>query len=348
MRIAIITDAWHPQVSGVVTTYTATIAGLRARGHKVLAVTPEQFRTIPCPTYPEIPLALFPGKTLRRLLAAFRPDSVHIATEGPLGWAARAACLRWGLGFTTAYHTRFPEYIRLRLPLPLSLLYAGIRHFHAPAVRTMVATDDLHRELAARGFRHLSRWSRGVDTELFRPQDKGFLADPRPVAMYMGRVAVEKNIEAFLRLELPGTKYVVGDGPALATLARRYPAVRFVGMRHGDELARYLAAADVFVFPSLTDTFGMVLLEAMASGVPVAAYPVTGPKQVVENGVSGCLDEDLGSAVRRALALDGSGCRSAALSFSWDACTDQFCDNLHRITPAEQETAFPCRALPAE
>lgn len=339
MRIAIVTDAWHPQVSGVVTTYAATIARLRARGHEVLAITPAEFSTVPCPTYPEIPLVLLPGRALRRRLAAFRPESVHIATEGPLGWAARALCRRWGIGFTTAYHTRFPEYVRLRWPVPLSLLYWGVRRFHAPAVRTMVATDDLRQELAARGFGHLCRWSRGVDTDLFRPRDKGYLPGTRPIAMYMGRVAVEKNIEEFLRLDLPGTKYVVGDGPARGELERRYPAARFVGMKHGEELACHLAAADLFVFPSRTDTFGVVLLEAMACGVPVAAYPVTGPRQSVRDGITGYLDEDLGRAARRALTLDAARCRQAALAFSWDSCTDQFCEQLHRITPDEQRAA---------
>ncbi|MEW6595437.1 MAG: glycosyltransferase family 1 protein [Thermodesulfobacteriota bacterium] len=337
MRIAIVTDAWHPQVSGVVTTYSETVSRLRQRGQEVLTVTPAEFRTVPCPSYPGIPLALFPGREVHRRLTAFRPDSIHIATEGPLGWAARAFCLRQGLGFTTAYHTRFPEYVQLRLPLPLSLLYRVVRRFHAPAVRTMVATDDLHQELAARGFGHLCRWSRGVDTELFRPRDKDFLSGARPIAMYMGRVAVEKNIEAFLRLELPGTKYVVGDGPAREGLERRYPAVRFVGTKRGEELARHLAAADLFVFPSRTDTFGVVLLEALACGVPVAAYPVTGPRQVVREGVNGYLDENLGRAARRALTLDANRCRQSVLAFSWEACTDQFCENLYRIAPAGQD-----------
>ena len=343
MRIAIVTDAWRPQVSGVVTTYAATIAQLHEKGHAVMVVTPEEFRTIACPTYPEIPLALFPGRQVARRLAAFRPEAIHIATEGPLGWAARAFCLRQGLGFTTAYHTRFPEYIRLRLPIiPSGLLYRGIRHFHQPAAGTMVATVDLQRELAARGFAHLRLWSRGVDTERFRPREKGFLAGPRPLAMYVGRIAVEKNIEDFLRLELPGTKYVVGDGPAREALQRRYPAVRFVGMKHGEELACHLAAADVFVFPSRTDTFGLVLLEAMACGVPVAAYPVAGPRQIVLNGVNGWLDEHLPTAVGRALAVAGGPCRQAALRYSWAACTEQFLRNLTLL----RATAVPPAATP--
>lgn len=340
MRIAIVTDAWHPQVSGVVTSYTATIATLQKKGHTVLAVTPEGFRTIPCPSYPEIPLAIFPGRGVCQRLAVFRPEAIHIATEGPLGWTARAFCLRNGIGFTTAYHTRFPEYIRMRLPVPLALLYRAVRRFHAPAVRTMVATDDLIKELAHRDFAHLCRWSRGVDTELFRPRDKKFFSAPRPIAMYAGRVAVEKNIEAFLRLDLPGTKYVVGDGPARCALQQRYPEVRFVGMKRGEDLARHLAAADVFVFPSLTDTFGVVLLEAMACGVPVAAYPVTGPRQTVQNGLNGYLDAGLGNAVRQALALSGNDCRQFALNFSWENCTQQFLDNLHPITQARQ-SAIP-------
>lgn len=335
MRIAIVTDAWHPQVSGVVTTYAATIAQLRDQGHAVMAVTPEEFRTVACPTYPEIPLALFPGRTLTRRLTDFRPEAIHIATEGPLGWAARSFCLRQGLAFTTAYHTRFPEYIRLRLPMiPMGLLYWGIRRFHQPAAGTLVATPELEDELAARGFGHLRIWSRGVDTELFRPREKGFLAGPRPIAMYVGRVAVEKNVEDFLRLALPGTKYVVGDGPAREKLQRRYPAVRFVGMKHGEDLACHLAAADIFVFPSRTDTFGVVMLEAMACGVPVAAYPVTGPRQIVRNGVSGWLDADLPTAVGRAMSVAGGSCRQSALQYSWPACTEQFLRNLTPLRAA--------------
>lgn len=331
MRIAIITDAWHPQVNGVVTTYTQSIRLLRQTGHEVLAITPQLFRTIPCPSYPDIPLSLFPRKKMRRLLDDFQPEAIHIATEGPLGWAARACCLKQGFGFTTAYHTRFPEYIRMRIPVPLALLYAGVRRFHDPAIRTMVATADLETELSQKGFGHMCLWSRGVDVELFRPGNKEFLAARRPIFMYVGRVAVEKNIEAFLRLELPGTKYVIGDGPARPELRRRFPEAYFSGMKTGKELANHLAAADVLVFPSKTDTFGIVLLEAMACGVPVAAYPVTGPQQTVQNGVNGFLDDDLGLAALAALTIDSGACRNFAVGYSWQKCTEQFVQNLHRL-----------------
>lgn len=335
MRIAIVTDAWHPQVSGVVTTYTQTINQLNVWGHEVEAITPEDFKTIPCPTYRSIPLSLFPKKKVFALLDEFSPHAIHIATEGPLGWAARSYCLNKGIGYTTTYHSRFPEYVRLRLPIPLWLSYGVVRRFHTPAVRTMVATPDLRDELATRGFTNLCLWSRGVDTDLFKPRDKGFLPDPRPISLYTGRVAVEKNIEAFLKLELPGTKYVIGDGPALAELRERYPQVRFPGFKRGKELSRYMAAADVFVFPSLTDTFGVVMLEAMACGLPVAAFPVTGPKQVVRQSVTGVLDDDLALAVRKALTLDGRKCRESAKRFSWEACSRQFLDNLHVLDENE-------------
>ena len=285
---------------------------------------------MPCPTYPEIRLALFPGRRVGREIEAFRPQAIHIATEGPLGVAARAHCLRKGYPFTTAYHTRFPEYIHARVPLPLPWLYAVMKWFHGPSSAIMVATQTIEDDLKARGFRPpVRRWSRGVDTNLFHPRDKGFLDDPRPISLFTGRVAVEKNIEAFLALDLPGTKVVVGDGPQLENLKRKYPAVRFAGLKEGEELAEYFAAADVFVFPSRTDTFGLVLLEAMASGVPVAAYPVPGPLDVVNRSGAGVLDDDLGAAVERALAIPPQVCRTHALKYSWEASFDQFQANLH-------------------
>ena len=293
-------------------------------------VTPDRFRSIPCPTYPEIRLALLPGRTIARVMADFEPQAIHIATEGPLGFAARAHCLKMGYPFTTAYHTRFPEYIHARVPLPLDWLYGFMKWFHGPSSTIMVATQTIEDDLKARGFRPpICRWSRGVDTALFHPRDKGFLTDPRPISLFTGRVAVEKNIEAFLKLDLPGTKYVVGDGPQMGHLKRAYPGVRFVGAKEGEELAQYFAAADVFVFPSRTDTFGLVLLEAMASGVPVAAYPVPGPLDVVNQSGAGVLDEDLGAAVERALAIPAETCRAHALKYSWDASFDQFEANLH-------------------
>jgi glycosyltransferase involved in cell wall biosynthesis len=324
MKLALVTDAWHPQTNGVVRTLATTVQHLRAQGVEVRVFSPEGHRTVPCPGYPEIRLALLPGRALRRQLDEFAPDAIHISTEGPLGLAARGWCRRRGRDFTTAYHTQFPEYVRARAPVPLDLGYAVVRWFHSGARRTLVATDSMQRLLERRGFRNVTRWSRGVDADLFRPRDKAFLDLPRPIWLYVGRVAVEKGIERFLELDLPGSKLVVGDGPARAELQRAWPHAHFVGFRHGDDLASHVAASDVFVFPSRTDTFGLVLLEAMACGVPVAAYPVTGPIDVVQDGVSGCLDEDLRSAALRCLRLDPADCRRRALEFSWEACTRQF------------------------
>jgi len=330
MRIAIVTDAWLPQVNGVVTTLGRTRDELIRAGHRVKMLTPADHRTIPCPTYPEIRLSLLPYRGVRRTLDAFRPDCIHIATEGPLGFAARRYCRRRGLSFTTSYHTRFPQYVRERVPIPPAWMYAWLRRFHRPAVATLVPTPAVREELAERGFAHLRLWSRGVDVELFRPEPRASLPDPRPILLYMGRVAVEKNLEAFLQLRVPGTKYVVGDGPDLARLRSRYPEAVFTGYRFGAELAAHLAAADVFVFPSRTDTFGLVMLEAMACGTPVAAYPVTGPLDVVEQGRTGVLHEDLGVAVRHALTLDRNACRQAALEKSWARATEQFLSNVAR------------------
>ncbi|HZH27616.1 MAG TPA: glycosyltransferase family 1 protein [Azospirillaceae bacterium] len=331
MRILITTDAWFPQINGVVRTIDTTSRELERLGHEVRIISPAEFRTVPLPTYPEIRIALAPWRRMGRMIEDFGPDAIHVATEGPLGFAARGYCVRRRIAFTTAYHTRFPEYIRDRAPVPLALSYDIIRRFHAPASGVMVATASLERALRERGFRNILRWSRGVDTGLFRPRPKAFLDAPRPVMMYVGRVAVEKNIEDFLRLDLPGTKYVVGDGPQLAELKARYPQVRFVGARHGEDLARHYAAADVFVFPSRTDTFGLVLLEALASGVPVAAYPVCGPIDILGGSDVGVLDEDLAAAVTRALAIPPERCRAFALRHSWQASSAQFLDNLRRV-----------------
>jgi glycosyltransferase involved in cell wall biosynthesis len=264
----------------------------------------------------------------------YQPSAIHIATEGPLGLAARRHCLRRGYEFTTAFHTRFPEYLQARWRVPLSLTYRWIRWFHGPSTGVMVATTTVEQALQARGFDNLRRWSRGVDTTLFRPSPKDFLPFPRPIALYVGRVAVEKNIGAFLDLDLPGTKVVVGDGPQRTMLQARYPDVRFVGAKTGEELARHYAAADVFVFPSRTDTFGLVLLEALASGVPVAAYPVEGPLDVIDGSGAGCLDQDLGMAVRSALTIPPEICRAHALTYSWEASAQQFIGNLYRLDPA--------------
>jgi glycosyltransferase involved in cell wall biosynthesis len=324
----IVTDAWLPQTNGVVTTLSLTATSLGRLGHEVSMVTPNDFRSIPCPTYPEIRLSLWPAARLKRRFAEFDPQAVHIATEGPLGLAARRYCVRHRLHFTTSYHTQFPQYLRARWPIPLGLSYRLLRWFHGGAARCMVSTASLRKELAGRGFANLATWQRGVDTELFRPRDKEFLRLPRPIAAYVGRLAVEKNIDAFLQMPWAGSKVVIGDGPERRRLQSQHPDAHFMGFRFGVDLAAHLAAADVMVFPSRTDTFGLVNLEAMACGVPVAAYPVTGPVDVIEDGVTGALDEDLAAAARRALALDPQACRERALRSGWDVCSREFLANL--------------------
>lgn len=332
MKIAIVTDAWAPQVNGVVTTLTRTSETLRGFGHDVSVVHPGEFRTFPCPTYPEIRLAWRPFRGVARRLEEIGPDRIHIATEGPLGLAARRYCVRRRLRFTTSYHTQFPQYVRARAPVPLAVSFAFLRWFHGGAARTLVATQRQRDELRAWRFDNLGAWTRGVDTQLFRPGDPQSIGDPRPIWIYTGRVAVEKSIEDFLALDLPGTKYVVGDGPERERLAQKYPGTRFTGYRFGTELAALMGAADVFVFPSRTDTFGVVMLEAMACGLPVAAYPVTGPADVVEHGVTGILDEDLGRAALGALELDRATCRAAATACSWERATEQFLANTVPVT----------------
>jgi len=328
LRILLATDAWAPQVNGVVMTLRNTIRGVEAAGHVVEVIGPDRFRSIPCPTYPEIRLALRPYPRFAELARRFAPDVVHIATEGPVGLAARKFCLREQLAFTSAYHTRFPEYVHARIRLPLHLTYEWLRRFHAPGRALMVPTAAIHDVLERRRFRNLVMWSRGVDTELFRPGPRLATEWARPVFMYVGRVAVEKNIDAFLALDLPGTKVVVGDGPQRPLLQRRFPATVFTGAKMGEELAAYFRSADVFVFPSRTDTFGLVLLEAMASGTPAAAFPVTGPIDVIAPGRSGVLSEDLRAAALAALELSRDVVRSHALAFSWERATAQFLDNL--------------------
>lgn len=329
MKIVIVTDAWEPQVNGVVRTLKQTRKCLEQMGHEVMFITPDDFKTIPCPSYPSIPLALFPGRKVKQLLNAAKANAVHIATEGPLGMAARRWCLRNKVKFTTSYHTQFPEYVRLRAPIPLSWTYAWLRRFHGKAVRTLVPTRSQQQALFERGFKHVEVWGRGVDTDIFTPDAPRQLDLPGPVLMNMGRVAVEKNIEAFLQLDVPGSKVVVGDGPDLETLKQRYPEVTFTGAKFGRELASYIAAADVFVFPSKTDTFGLVLLEAMACGVPVAAYPVTGPKDVVLDGITGCLSDNLADAVLAAQNLDAAACIAYAKKNSWMACSEVFANFMY-------------------
>ncbi len=326
----IVTDAWLPQVNGVVRTLTTVADELRAMGHEVEVIGPNRFRTIPCPTYPDIALSLMPRRRLVGMIQAFAPDALHIATEGPLGMAARGWAKRAGHRFTTAFHTRFAEYIQARTRLPVGPIYAWMRHFHGAGAGTMVATQSLREELAARGFRNIRAWSRGVDLDLFKPEPREAWPLPRPVFAYVGRVAVEKNIGAFLDLDLPGSKVVVGGGPMLASLQRDYPAVHFTGPRYGEALARAYAGSDVFVFPSLTDTFGLVILEALACGTPVAAYPVTGPKDVLigADGCIGAVDADLRTACLGALHGDRAACRRHAERYSWRACAELFLSHL--------------------
>lgn len=334
MRIAIVSDAAPPQVNGVVRTLNCTTTELEKLGHAVRLIGPAEFATVPAPSYPEIRLALAPGWRLAKLIETFAPDAIHIATEGPLGYAARKFCLRRGYPFTTAYHTRFPEYLEPRFRVPAAWTYSVLRRFHAPARRIMVATHSMEQELAARGFTNLVRWSRGVDVDLFRPGPKDSYPWPRPILLYVGRVAVEKNIEAFLNLDVPGTKVVIGDGPQRRSLEARYPQARFLGKKSNGDLARHYAAADVFVFPSRTDTFGLVLLEAMAAGVPVAAYPVPGPLDVIGESGAGAMSDDLGAAVELALQIDGAACRTRALGFSWEASARQFAAHVAPVVEA--------------
>jgi glycosyltransferase involved in cell wall biosynthesis len=329
VRIALVSDAWEPQVNGVVRTLSALMSELTRREHVVSRITPDLFRTLPCPTYPEIRLALRPCRRVAELIETARPDAIHITTEGPLGIAARRHCLRHGYGFTTAFHTRFPEYVAARFAVPPSWSYALMRRFHAPSKGVMVATDTVRHELAARGFGNLRRWSRGVDAELYDSARRGdFLGLPRPIFLSVGRVAVEKNFEAFLALDLPGSKVVIGDGPMREDLQRRHPDAHFLGKHEGVALARLYASADVFVFPSRTDTFGLVLLEALASGLPVAAYPVPGPLDVIGTSGAGVLDEDLRQAALAALEIPPARCRAHALCYTWSASADQFVENL--------------------
>ncbi len=329
MKILLATDAWPPQVNGVVRTMVTVMRELKAMGHDVTVLSPDRFRTIPCPLYPEIRLALNPKATTARVIEAAKPDAIHIVTEGPVGIAARRWCVAHKFPFTTAYHTRFPEYLAARFIAPRALTYALLRRFHAKAERVMVATETVRAELAARGFIHLVPWSRGVDPSLFDPHLRGEIDGlKRPIFLSVGRVAPEKNLEAFLNLDLPGSKVVVGEGPALVGLKRRFPDAHFMGRRENGVLARLYASADVFMFPSRTDTFGLVMLEALASGLPVAAYPVPGPLDVIDGSGAGVLDEDLRRAALSALDLSRERCREHALTFTWAHCARQFVDQL--------------------
>ena len=326
MKIAIATDAWSPQVNGVVRTLQAVSAELVAMGHEVCVIAPDQFRSLPCPSYPEIRLALTTHFGVGRKLAEFGAEAIHIATEGPIGLAARRHCLRRRFEFTTAYHTQFPDYVAERTGMPADWFWKYIRWFHGPSAAVLASTPSVEAILEGRGIGPVRRWGRGVDLELFTPDREAhpaFAGLPRPIQLYVGRVAVEKNIEAFLACDTPGCKVVVGDGPARAALARQYPDAHFLGTLHGEALASAYVGADVFVFPSRTDTFGLVMIEALACGTPVAAYPVTGPIDILDPG-SAAMDEDLGSAITQALLCDRKAAAAYGATFGWRRSAEQF------------------------
>ena len=349
MKIMLITDAWDPQVNGVVRTMKRVIAETRDMGHEWEIVSPaDGFPTVPLPTYSEIKLALFARRKIEERFHEFEPDAVHIVTEGTLGMAGRAMCIRLKHPFSTAYHTRFPEYVSARIPVPVSWGYRFVRWFHKYSGRVMVPTPSMVEELDARGFKNTVAWSRGVDTEQFNPNrrietgEEGdpFAGLPRPIFLNVGRVAVEKNIETFLKLDLPGSKVVVGDGPQLEELKKKYPEATFMGPKFGDELAACFASSDVFVFPSLTDTFGLVVLEAMSSGTPVAAYDATGPRDVIPGSGAGLLaplDGDLAKTAIGCLDLSRARCREYAEGYSWRACAESFVENLQPLPPPERK-----------
>jgi glycosyltransferase involved in cell wall biosynthesis len=350
MKVLVATDAWRPQVNGVVRTLGSLARAAGKLGVDIEFLSPDGFWTFPVPTYPGLRLALPGRKKIAERIEAARPDAIHIATEGPIGFAVRAYCMRIGRPFTTSYTTRFPEYISARSPIPAQWIYNVLRRFHGAAAVTMVATPSLTTELRERGFTNLGMWTRGVDVDLFRPDRAIDLGFPRPIFMSVGRVAVEKNLPAFLSLDLPGTKVVIGAGPQEAELKRRFPSAKFLGQLDNGILAAHLAAADVFVFPSLTDTFGIVQLEALASGVPIAAFPVTGPKDVIGDNPIGVLNEDLRVACMQALWISREACREFALRYSWENSARQFIGHAHKVAQGgarEPEPATPI-AAPAQ
>ena len=334
MRILIVSDAWLPQLNGVVRALSTTRQRLLGMGHQVEVLGPDRFRTVPCPTYPEIRLALASPGRVGNLIEAFAPDAVHIATEGPLGWCARHWLRRRDLRFTTSFHTLFPLYLKLRAGFPEPWSYALLRRFHNAAAYTMCSTPSLEALLSKHGIRSLVRWIRGVDRALFRPVAPAKLNLPGPILMYVGRLAVEKNLEAFLSIDRPGTKVLVGDGPARATLERRFPEAVFLGPRMGEALVAHYCAADVFVFPSKTDTLGLVMLEALACGTPVAAHPVPGPNDVIGASGAGVLNDDLGAAIDAALGIPAQACLDHAANFDWDLSARQFLHNLVAVESA--------------
>ena len=343
MNILIITDAWEPQINGVVRTLKQTKRELEIMGHVVDILSPLEFKTIPCPTYPDIALSLFPGRKIARRIKAFKPDALHISTEGPLGLAARSYAVRNKLPFSTAYHTRFPEYVKARTGIPVAITYKFLKWFHRQSLAVMAPTTTVKKDLESYGFTNVVLWSRGVDLSRFEVQPSEKLNSTKPIFLNVGRVAVEKNIEAFLELNLPGSKVVIGDGPSLPYLKEKYPLVQFLGAKDQSQLPEYYNSADVFVFPSKTDTFGLVLLEAMACGLPVAAYPVTGPIDVIGQSTAGALHEDLEIACLTALKISRETARQYAEGFSWQAATEQFVKHLQPVPPGlvEASTDFP-------
>jgi glycosyltransferase involved in cell wall biosynthesis len=345
MRVLIATDAWHPQVNGVVRTLTMMAEAAKSLGVDVSFLTPASFRTVALPSYADLRVALPSRWKIARLIAQAKPDNIHIATEGPIGFAVRAYCRRRGIPFTTSFHTRFPEYISARFPIPESWIWAGLRRFHGASSAVMAATPALAAELRGRGFRNVVLWPRGVDAGLFHPRQVD-LGLPKPIFLCVGRVAVEKNLEAFLALDLPGTKVVVGDGPARAALELKYPKAVFLGSLQGEALAVAYAAASVFVFPSKTDTFGLVLLEALASGVPVAAFPVTGPRDVIGAAPVGVLSEDLQEACLGALKLLPQACLRFAANHTWEASARAFVNNISKVREEAGADAKPARKHP--
>ena len=349
MKLMIVTDAWEPQVNGVVRTLKMTARELQSRGHVVEFLTPQGFRSIPCPSYPEISLALAGANAVARRIDAFGPDCLHIATEGPLGWAARRVALRRGWSFTTAYHSRFPEYLHARVRLPLAWSYALLRRFHNAAAATLAPTPAIVSDLRARGFPQARWWSRGVDQRMFSPHGEVLARKPGvPVFLYVGRIAIEKQVDAFLSLDLPGEKWVAGEGPSLARLREAHQGVRWFGVLDGPALAKLYRSADVLVFPSVTDTFGLVMVEAMACGTPVAAFPVAGPIDVVGPGSpSGVLDSDLRAACLAARELSREAVRAHAERYTWAAATDQFIAALQPLTAsADASATTPVRIAP--
>lgn len=332
-RVLVVTDTWRPQVNGVVRSLESLAAAVLELGANILFLSPQGFRSVRMPTYPELRLAVTTADNVGRRIEAIAPDHIHIATEGPLGFAARRYCLRNDLCFTTSYHTKFPEYISARAFIPEGWIYRALRRFHNAGSGILVSTDSLAADLEARGFKQLMRWSRGVDHERFRIRPTSVLDFPRPIFLSVGRLAIEKNLRAFLSLDLPGTKVLVGDGPERAKLQSAYPQAHFLGSQTGEALAEIYSSADVFVFPSLTDTFGMVLLEALSSGLPVAAFPVPGPLDVIGDSGAGVLDADLGVACLKALRIPRGKARAHAETFSWRASAEQFLRNLSLADP---------------